>query len=323
MADIGFGVGMDPIHPPQEVIASAQQAEALGYRTFWIADSQLLMREAYVLMAACAVNTASIIYGTGVTNPVTRHPTVVAGAFATLDELAPDRFIIGIAPGDSALRTIGQKPARLQVVEEAIVAIQQLLTGELVTFDGHGTHLKAPRSVPVYLAATGPKMLRLAGRVADGAILGFLTNAPQIQAGLKEIEKGAAEVGRSLTRFQKIGWIPCSISPDGKRARQDVKIHVARHVLHSFPTELNVEPEVIARIRAAYDYEEHMVMGARHADLVPDELVERYALVGTPTDVLLQTRTLLDTGIDHLTIVPRGDKKYILDTFAREIMSKI
>jgi 5,10-methylenetetrahydromethanopterin reductase len=323
MPDVGFGIGMDPIHPPQEVIGYAQQAEALGYGAFWIADSQLLMREAYVLMAACALNTAKIVYGTGVTNPVTRHPTVIASAFATLDELAPDRFIIGIAPGDSALRTTGQKPARLQVVEEAIVTIQQLLAGELIMLDGHETRLKAPRPVPVYLAATGPKMLRLAGRVADGVILGFLTDARQIRAGLEEIVKGAAEVGRSLESFQKIGWIPCSISPDGKRAREDAKIHVARHLLHSFPVELDVDLEVIACIRAAYDYEEHMVMGAKHADLVPDELVERFALVGTPTDVLRQTRALLDTGINHLTIVPRGDKKYIIDTFAREIMPRL
>ncbi len=323
MAQVEFGIGMDPIHPPQEVIAYAHQAEALGYASFWIADSQLLMREAYVLMAACALNTKRLVFGTGVTNSVTRHPSVIAGAFATLDELAPGRFMIGIAPGDSALRTIGLKPARVKTLEQDIVAIRRLLAGETVVFNGHETRLKAPRPVPVYLAATGPHVLRCAGRVADGVLLGFLTDALQIHAGLQEIEKGAAEVSRSLDGFLKFGWIPCSISQDGRQAREDAKVHVARHILHNFPAPLNVDHAVVSRLQTGYDYEEHMVPGARHGELVPDELVEQFALAGTPEQVLDQTRRLLDTGIDRLTIVPRGDKSYIMDAFAREIMPKL
>src|SRR5262249_19721512 len=152
------------------------------------------------------------------TNPITRHPTVIAGAFATLDELAPGRFIIGLAPGDSALRTIGQKPPKLQVLEDAVATIRQLLRGEAVVLNGHETRLKTPRTVPIYLAATGPKMLRLTGRVADGVLLGFLTDNVQLGPALAEIGRGAAEAGRSLDDIQQVGWIPCSISPDGKSA---------------------------------------------------------------------------------------------------------
>jgi 5,10-methylenetetrahydromethanopterin reductase len=323
MADIGFGIGMDPIHPPAEVVKYARQAEALGYTTFWIADSQLLMREAYVLMAVCAAQTSKIVLGTGVTNPMTRHPSVIAGAFATLDEMAPGRFIIGLAPGDSALRTIGQKPPPLRFVENSVVLIRRLLAGDTVRMEGTEARLKAPRPVPIYLAATGPKMLRLTGRVADGVLLGFLTDTVQMGPAMAEIQAGAAETGRSLQEFRKVGWIPCTISPDGRQAVDDAKIHVARHVLHKFPAALGVEPAVVERIRAVYDYSAHMVPGAHHAHLVPDEWVERFALAGTPADVLRQTRTLLETGLDHLTIVPRGDKAYVLDTFAREIMRRL
>src|SRR5574341_619608 len=173
MGSLDFGVGLFPTEPLPNMIRLARLSEELGFSHVWIGDSHLIWREAYVNMAAAALNTKKVKLGTGVTNPLTRHPSVVASAYATLEELAPGRFIVGIGLGDSSVETMGMKPAKLAYFEETIRQMRALLAGEEVELETGKIHLKHPakNKIPVYIAASGPKMLELSGRFADGIIV--------------------------------------------------------------------------------------------------------------------------------------------------------
>src|SRR3970040_1354861 len=132
---MNYGVGLFPTEPLRNMIQLAKLSEELGFSHVWIGDSHLIWREAYVNMAAAALNTSKVKLGTGVTNPLTRHPSVVASAYATLEEYAPGRFIVGIGLGDSSVETMGMKPARLDFFEQTIQQMRALLAGEEVELE--------------------------------------------------------------------------------------------------------------------------------------------------------------------------------------------
>lgn len=317
-----FGVGMDPIHPPGEVLAHAKLAERLGYESFWVADSQFLMRDAFILMGLIAQQT-DLIVGSGVTNPLTRHHSVIARAYSTLEELAPQRVILGIGAGDSAVKLLGKKPAAVCQFERIIADIRALLEGSPIDYgDGAPVHLRDAFPVPIYLSVTGPKMIRLAARSADGVLLGFLTDHDHVISAKRIIEDEATSVGRDLSRFRYVAWIPCCIDEDSRAAKEQVRVHVARHVLHTFPGSPNDEEGLVDTIRNAYDYREHMIPGARHAEEVPLEVAAKHALAGTPDEVADRLQELIKTGVDHVVIVPRGNKERILQMFAETVMPR-
>ena len=132
---MNYGVGLFPTEPLPKMIRLAKLSERLGFSHIWVGDSHLIWREAYVNMAATALNTRKVKIGTGVTNPLTRHPSVLASAYATLEELSPRRFIVGIGLGDSSVETMGLKPARLAYFEKTIAQMRALLAGEEVEIE--------------------------------------------------------------------------------------------------------------------------------------------------------------------------------------------
>ena len=122
MSTFEFGVGLFPTEPLQKMIHLAKVSEEVGFTHIWVGDSHLIWREAYVNMTAMMLNTTKVKFGTGVTNPLTRHPSVLASAYATLEEYAPGRMIVGIGLGDSSVETMGLKPSTLANFENALAA---------------------------------------------------------------------------------------------------------------------------------------------------------------------------------------------------------
>ena len=141
---MNFGVGLFPTEPLPRMVELAKLSERLGYSNIWIGDSHLIWREAYVNMVAAALNTSKVRLGTGVTNPLTRHPSVIASIYATLEELAPGRFIIGMGLGDSSVETMGMKPAKLAYFEKTLREMRDLLAGREVQIETGKIHLKHP-----------------------------------------------------------------------------------------------------------------------------------------------------------------------------------
>lgn len=319
-----FGVGLFGTQPPEVQCELTTLAESLGYTHAWFGDSQLIWREAYVTMGAAAQATARIRIGTGVTNAVTRHLSVLASAWVTLAELTQGRAVLGIGAGDSSLQTVGiGSPMRLADLEQHIVHLRRLFAGDEVqiptgpirlTFTSH-------YPIPIYIAGSGPKILELAGRVADGVIMLVGTHPTFIEAGLAHVRRGAHAAGRRLEDITVVLWTPTSIQADAAAARDLVRAHVARVVIRKLPAELDAAAMAsITRIRETYDYYHHMDVEAQHATLVPDELIEHFALAGTVDEVGKQLRRMVATGVDQVAIIPYvaagGDRSQVLRDFA-------
>jgi 5,10-methylenetetrahydromethanopterin reductase len=320
-----FGVGLFPTEPLQKMIQLARLSEELGFSHVWIGDSHLIWREAYVNMAAAALNTSNIKLGTGVTNPLTRHPSVVASAYATLEELAPGRFILGIGLGDSSVETMGMKPAKLGYFEQTIQEMRDLLAGKEIELETGKIHLKHPskNKIPIYIAASGPKMLELSGRIADGIIVLVGVADEYLRQAKEKIAAGAKAAGRKLSDIHLVLWVPCAVS-DKAPAKDAVKAHVARAVAHPQPYVLDAkEQKVLAEIRKTYDYYHHMEQEANHAEVIPDWLVDKFAIAGTVAECRAQVERIKKSGIQQIAIIPYsapgGSREETLRGFAKAV----
>jgi 5,10-methylenetetrahydromethanopterin reductase len=177
--------------------ADVRRAEALGWDAALQPDSQLRRRDTYVLLAAAARATERIVLGPLLANPVNRHPTVTASSIATIDELAPGRTLLGWGVGDTAVRLAGLRPARVKELEASTRLMRALLDGESVEVGAaRPAHLPHHRPVPIWIAAGGPRTLRMAGGVADGVFIRVGTHAANLTAAITAIRAGAADAGR-------------------------------------------------------------------------------------------------------------------------------
>jgi 5,10-methylenetetrahydromethanopterin reductase len=301
-----FGVGLFPTEPLPKMIHLAKVTEELGYSHIWVGDSHLIWREAYVNMAAIALSTTKIRLGTGVTNPLTRHPSVIASAYATVEEYAPGRTIVGIGLGDSSVETMGMKPAKLSYFEKTMTQMRELLDGKEVQLETGKIHLLHPckNKVPIYIAASGPKMLELSGRIADGIIVLVGVADEYIAHARERIAAGAKAAGRTNEDINLVLWVPCAVSNTAS-AKDAVKAHVARVVAHPLPYVLDPdEQKVLEEIRKTYDYYHHMDQQANHAEVIPDWLVDKFAIAGNVAECREQIERIKKTGIQQIAIIP-------------------
>jgi len=307
---ISKGVGLFPTEPPAVMREYAQLADRLGYDNVWFGDSQNIWRESSVTMGAAAADTQRVVFGTGVTNAVTRHRSLLASTWATLSELTGGRVALGIGTGDSSLRTMGLTPLKLAELEASVDELRTLLRGEEVREPDSGAayhlnYLREPLDVPIYIAASAPKILRMAGRIADGVIV-LVGTAPQfVKAALDTIDAGARESGRTVDDLHIVLWTPTAIRDDSDEARDLVRAQVARVVIRPLPAEINADQQAtVDRIRESYDYYHHMDTEAGHADLVTNELADLFSLAGTPDECRARLKEIAGYGVDQVSIVP-------------------
>ena len=198
------GVTLQGVDPPDDFEEMVTEIESLGYDSFWLTDSSLHSRNCWAYLTLAARRTSRMTIGTAVTNPVTRHPAITAVAAATLADISGGRAILGIGAGDRPLLSLGYTPARLATLEASIAAIRALWSGATVNADEpgfalHDAHYRFPpgTDIPVWVSATGPRTLELAGRVADGVILLAGLHPEGISFALEHINRGAEAAGRS------------------------------------------------------------------------------------------------------------------------------
>ncbi len=308
MGRYSFGVEIHPYYDAQTLMSEIELAEQLGYDHVWLGDSQLIWRELYVLLGAAAQATTRVLLGTGVTNPITRLPAVTASAVVTLQELSGGRVILGVGTGDSSVRTMGMKPSTVAELEQFVAQVRALCRGETVreptgemrlTF---GSEDMCPR---VVVGATGPKMLNLAGRIADGVILGGGANREAVvKKMLQCVTEGRRRSTRSGDPFEVFASLPACVDSDRTKALSAVRPHVARSLLTPQWGLSARAAAVRDQIRPMYDYYEHMNPTAQHAELIPDEVVPEFALAGTPSECIEQASQLFEWGTDQITIRP-------------------
>ncbi len=308
MRKLKFGACIFAQKPLPEVVKSAQLAERLGFDSFWIADSQLLCRELYVTLTACALGTSTIKLGAGVTAPYTRHVSVTAGAFASLNELAPGRVILGVSTGNSLVRTIGRRPARIAELEEYVGKLTELLNNRDTEFDsgvkGGISWLEEPTGIPIYVAATGPKMIKAATRASSNVILMAGSGPRFVHEGMDKAIAGLGEAGREVLGADVIMWVPFAIAGDGAAARETVSKHVAGLLSRVNPDLFDPEDrEAIERIRKGFSPYPHDPNAPKNAGGVPDKFIEQLALAGTPEEVREQVERMAEvSGFDTIVL---------------------
>lgn len=328
MRKFSFGVELHPYYDATTIMSEIEIAEEVGYDHVWLGDSQLIWRELYVLLGAAAKATVRVLLGTGVTNPITRHAAVTASAIVTLQELSGGRVILGVGSGDSAVRTMGMKPSTLVELEEFVAQVRALCRGQKVqgiAGDMHmtfGSHDKCPSIV---VGASGPKMLKLAGRIADGVILAGGAKRPEVVKKMLDcVGEGRRERSQSLDHFEVFAALPVCVDSDRRKAIAAVRPHVARSLLTPQFMLSAAASAAREKLRSVYNYYEHMSPTAHHADLIPDEVVPEYAIAGTPSECIQQVAQLFDLDIDQITIRPYGaegaPRKTTIKRFAEEVV---
>ena len=330
-----FGVGIFGNQPVSTIVRQVQLAESLGYDSAWIIDSQLICRELYVTLTACLLGTSTIKLGPGVAVPYTRHPSVTASAMLSLNELAEGRLALGVGTGDSALGTLGLKPARIATLTEMVTVIRRLMSNESVPFEGGMeagvAWLDHAHDIPIYVAASGPRMLEAAGRLGDGVIMHSGVSPRILEAAVRRIAAGAADGARAFAEMDIVCWAHTSISHDREAAREHVRGRVTGALRHPLPVDLDAQDRaVVERIKREYDFREHATADAKHRSLAPDRFIDLLALAGTPEEVRRQVSGIMGVeGVKHIVITPQVpgegfiEREEIFRMFAEEVIARI
>jgi 5,10-methylenetetrahydromethanopterin reductase len=335
MTPIRFGIGFAPNVPAPQVIETARLAERLGFDVFWITDSHLAGREAMTMLGALAVSTNRIQLGTGVSHLAGRHPSVIASAMATLDELAPGRIRLGIGVGDSGPMNLGVPRSTLRELEAAVVSIRDLLEGREV--DGPSRKLSLstvkPRSnpVPIYISGSAERTHRMTGRVADGALISGMPD--QLATSIASVRAGEREAGRPEGSTRILLWTTVAVDDDREAARTAVRGSVARRVLNSFgrlARQGQLDPEDLQAFeRLQREHDQRYSLEAGDADLVPERWIDRFAIAGTPQEVRARLDKAVQNGAEEISTIlmsPRsGDRGGAdqLTRFAETVMHPI
>ena len=313
-----FGVVLQTNPPAWRTVQLAELAEAHGFDYVWTFDSHLLWQEPYVLYSQILSRTNRLMVGPMVTNPATRDWTVTASLFATLNEMFGNRTICGIGRGDSAVRVTNGKPATVGEMREATHVIRELANCRAV--DYKGTHLQFPWArtsrLDIWVAAYGPLALKAAGEVGDGYIL-QLADVDIAAWMIKSVREAAAAVGRDPEAITFCVAGPAYVGTDWAHMRDQcrwfggmVGNHVADIVARYGDT--GAIPQVLTdyiKGREGYDYNEHGRAGNIHTAFVPDEIVDRFCVLGTPDDHVAKLLQLKDIGVDQFAVYLQHDNK--------------
>lgn len=311
-------------HPPaSRVVELTRLAESYGFTHAWTFDSPLLWQEPYVIYSQMLAQTHRIKVGPMVTNPSTRDWTVLASLFATLNEMYGNRTVCGIGRGDSAVRVLGGKPATLKTLRESIHVIRELASSRAVEYNGQTLQFPWSRGseLEMWVAAYGPLALKLTGEVGDGFILQLAD--PDIAAWMIKVVRDAAEAaGRDPMSVKFCVAAPMYIGDgDSPAARAHMREQcrwfggmVGNHVadiVAKYGTSSEVPRALTDYIaaREGYDYNEHGLAGNSHTAFVPDEIVERFCLIGSPREHLEKLEALRDLGVDQFAGYLQHDNK--------------
>lgn len=317
-------------HPLQDAISYVQYAEKRGFEAVWQAESRLV-RDAIVPMAAFAATTSRIKIGSGVINNWTRNAAVIAATFLTLDDLAPDRIILGIgAWWDPLAAKVGIKRDKpLLAMRETVETVRDLLARKRVTFHGEFVNLddieldvvhgrKEPRNVPIYIGATGPQMMALTGEIGDGVVLNYLVSPRYNLGAIEQLEIGAKKAGRTIDDIDRPQLVVCSVDNDRKRALDGARKLVTQylgqqpHIMKAS----GVSQELLDEIGQVLTWpatEEQIEEAMR---LVPDDVVQMITASGTPDEVRAKVREYVQYGATCPILYPLGpDVHLMIDTF--------
>ncbi len=318
-------------HNLADAIEYVKYAELCGFEAVWQAESRLV-RDAIVPMAAFAAVTSRIKIGSGVINNWTRNAAVIAATFLTLDDLGEDRIYCGIgAWWDPLAAKVGiTRRKNLLAMREVVTVVRRLLNRERVSFDGEFVQMddveldvvhgrKEPRNVPIYIGATGPKMMALTGEIADGAVLNYLVSPKYNEMAMAQLEIGAKKAGKSIHDVDRPQLVVCSVDNDRAKALDAARKLVTQYLgqqSHIMKAS-GVSQELLDEIGQVLTWPatEEQILEAMK--LVPDEVVQMITASGTPAEVKAKVREYIAAGATCPILYPLGeDVRLMIDTFA-------
>lgn len=331
-----LGIALPLEAPLEELVATAREAEELGCSFVWVNDDRL-QKDPFTVLAAIALSTARVQLGPGVTNPYSRHPALLTTAIATLDELSGGRAVLGLGAGGTNHRALGvERTAPVATMREAITVVRRLLRGEVVTVE-RGTlvsheavlDFEPPRAqVPIYVGARGPRMLELAGELADAAIVGNVASPAGWRYARSRVYEGAERAGRGAGEVSLVAWLYCSLADDAAAARDAVRSMVATSLVTSRPILADLGLSYPPRFAEIMDRLEWRLSSAavREAGAVlsADELAW-FSLAGTPGECRDRLMRLLEEfpEIAQVAIVPAPPSGGSVGEVVRRFLSEV
>lgn len=329
---IRYGVASLIEDPIGELGARAARLETLGFQEIWVPDERL-MRNVYISLAALAGATAQVGIGTAVTNPYTRHPTLTAAAIATVDELSGGRTTLALGAGGGLTAYGIARPRPERALREMVDIVRRLTANEIVDFRGEIFTLNAARldfpavrQVPISIAGRGPRILQLAGEVADGAIIGGFADSSGIGYAQSMIDRGAERIGRDPATVDRMAWLYTSVHEDPAAARIAVSKQVLASLVTSRPIldrlNLDLPASLLDHLNStgwAYPSESPEEASA----LLPDHVVDAFAVHGTPADCARRLAAIRELGIDHLCFVLFAPAGGTVDSLAATVANEV
>jgi 5,10-methylenetetrahydromethanopterin reductase len=318
-------------HDLREGLEIARYAEEKGFDGIWQAESRLV-RDAIVPMAAYAAVTERIHIGSGVINNWTRNIGLLAATFLTLDDLAPNRIICGIgAWWDPLAKNVGiQRTKPLKAMEETITVMKKLLNMERVTYDGEFVHVngieldvvhgrREPRAVPIYIGATGDKMIEMTGRIADGIVMNYCVPVEYNDIAIEQLMIGLKESGRTLEEFDRPQLIVCSVDEDHDQAIDTTRELLCQYLAQQphIAKASGVAKDVVEKIQSILGWPatHEQIQAAKH--LVPEDLIDRITASGTPAEAKKKVQEYINHGCTcPILYAVGGNAKLLIDTFA-------
>ncbi|MGW5326676.1 TIGR03842 family LLM class F420-dependent oxidoreductase [Streptomyces sp. NPDC004014] len=336
--DFGLVLQTDP--PASRVVSLMKRAERNGFTHGWTFDSAVLWQEPFVIYSQILANTTRLRVGPMVTNPGTRTWEVTASTFATLNDMFGNRTVCGIGRGDSAMRVAGRKPNTLARISEAMKVIRALGRGEEA--DLGGTKIRFPwvapgSELPVWMAAYGPKALKMTGEEADGFIL-QLADLYLTEYMVKAVRDAAAAAGRDPSEVTVCVAAPAYVTEDDSpealaHAREQcrwfggmVGNHVADLVARYGEHSAQVPDELTEYIKArqGYDYAHHGRSGNPDTRFVPDEIVDRFCLIGPAEKHIEKLNALRELGVDQFAVYDMHDaQEAVIDAYGSRVIPAV
>jgi probable F420-dependent oxidoreductase len=325
-----FGVTLQTNPPASRIVALTKRAEELDFTNAWTFDSHILWQEPYVILSQMLSATERIMVGPFVTNPVSRDPSVTASTFATLNEMFGNRSICGIGRGDSVVRVLGRKPTTLRQLEEAMHVIKELAEGREVDYSGVKVRIPwvSDGKLDVWMAGYGPRALGLIGRKADGFIL-QLADPVILDWTMKHVHDAAKDAGRDPKEVKVCVAAPAYVGEDLAHQRDQCRWFggmVGNHVadLVARYGEDSEVPHALTdyiKAREGYDYSHHGRAENPSTDFVPDDIVDRFCVLGTVEDHVEKLNELRDLGADQFNVYLMHDAmEETLETYGEEII---
>jgi len=306
--------------PMPALMALIKEAEAAGFDGVGILDSQMLCRDTFVVLGQAATHTSRIGLFPAVTNPITRHASVLAGAIQTVEELAPGRVKFVIGTGYTSASTIGKKPGTLAEMRACIATVRTLLSGAAADFGGTAGRLAyaSGRPIPVLMAASGPKAIELAGEVADGVLLLVGFNRGIVETALDHLERGARRAGRRVEDLEVIWAVRTGTAETTEAARRMARPTAVHWGILRWggqwlgPAGLKLPefsiPDAVRRIYPDLSHAHDWDAAIAATSFVPDDVVaqlcDAIGLVGTPEHCAARIAEMSKLGARNLYLMP-------------------